>query len=114
MGHREPMDRLALETPQKAMDNLTLDAIDAQRAGMTYGKYKALHPDTMAANEARLAPSQRKKRKPVVYEFTCLYCGEKFMAGNPNAKYCSCACKNKRNEELFRRRRGIPERKKKQ
>lgn len=107
MVHREPLD------------NLTLDVLDAQRAGMSYGKYKALHPNTMAANEPRLAQDQEdqeskpKKKRPAVYEFICLNCGQKFAASNAQAKYCSCACKARKNEELARRRRGIPERKRK-
>lgn len=36
---------------KKPMDNLTRDAIAAQKAGMSYGKYKALHPNTRDDDE---------------------------------------------------------------
>lgn len=84
-------------------DNLTLDAIDAERAGMTYGKYKAQHPNTKAANEARL--TEKPKRPPQArqtYVFYCRGCGEMFVTTSATRAYCCDECK-KRTEGTRKR-----------
>lgn len=86
-------------TPQ---DNLTMDAIDAERAGMTYGKYKAQHPNTKDANEARLAENRKQPRQSrKVYENTCLFCGEQFTTMDARQRYCGDVCKKRKNNAKY-------------
>jgi len=54
-----PAETMARGTSRKPKDNLALDAMDARAAGMTYGKWKAMHPHTKNANEARLAQAKK-------------------------------------------------------
>lgn len=115
MGKREVNEQVARETEYGTpMDNLALDAMDARRAGMSYGKYKAMHPNTMAANEARLAetppPKKPRRKKPPVYEVVCGYCGKTFYTANLQRKYCSDTCKSKLNGAKWRRSHGTKER----
>lgn len=88
------VERLASDTPQKTpKDNLTLDALDAERAGMSYGKYKALHPQTRDANEHRLAEKpKRPPRTRQIYENICLQCGRTFSTTNHSRLYCDDKC----------------------
>ena len=83
-------------------DNLTLDAMDAERAGMSYGKYKAMHPKTKDENEARLDALNkrrpREKREPDprnVYVLRCCVCDRIFESANKQRKYCGDECKAK-------------------
>ena len=67
------------------MDRLTMDSIAAQRARMTYGKWKALHPHT----EVVVALDADAK--------LCKICGKPFGlrvkgAGGRNQIYCSPEC----------------------
>lgn len=92
-------------------DNLTLDAMDAERAGMSYGNYKALHPNTKDANEARLvemnAPKEKKQYKAhQAYVRTCFHCGKQFMATRKNGRYCSLECKHDSDNMRWRMRYG--------
>lgn len=66
------------------MDNLANDAINAVRAGMTYGRWKALHPHTIEEADAAVPNG--------FYEKTCAVCGKHFVAQSWNAKYCSDDC----------------------
>lgn len=75
-------------------DNLTMDAIDAERAGMTYGKYKAQHPNTKEENEARL--KEQPKRTPHPHQVHVIYChgcGIKFVTTNKRRVHCCDECK---------------------
>ncbi len=81
-------------------DNLTLDAIDAERAGMSYGQYKAQHPKTRDANETRLAKRDNQQNR--VFEFTCRCCGEKFTTTNSLRRYCGDSCRMKKSNANYR------------
>lgn len=59
------------------MDNLARDSKKAKHAGMSYGQWKALNPET------KPVPKVRK---------TCNLCGEPIPALSRNIKYCSKAC----------------------
>jgi hypothetical protein len=89
----------------KPKDSLTLDVLDAERAGMSYGQYKALHPNTKDANEARLE-GKPKRPAPVrrVYELYCSGCGEKFTTTNAQRRYCGDSCKEKSDGAIRRAR----------
>ena len=65
------------------MDNLARDAAAALRAGMSYGKWKALHPFTKHKSEQ---PRENVKR--------CHRCGNPIpKSSQPSRKYCSDLCK---------------------
>lgn len=92
-------------------DNLTLDAMDAERAGMTYGKYKAMHPNTKDANEARLDELNKRPRREKreynprnVYALRCCVCDRVFESPNKQRKYCSDECKAKNDGARWRKR----------
>ena len=102
----EVIDRVGSETPRrrKPKDNLTLDAMDALAADMTYGKWKALHPETKEANESRLhqpASKREYKQTPKVYEFICRGCGKKFTTDNKQRRYCDDRCKQKADKAKY-------------
>ena len=63
------------------MDKLATDAMMARNAGMSYGKWKALHPD------------EEPYKKPVPKNAVeCAWCRTMFFRTNPNQKYCSPEC----------------------
>jgi hypothetical protein len=66
------------------MDNLSRNAMLARKSGMSYGQWKALHPNTMKAEKI---PDQR--------ECVCHYCGKTFFPKtNRPQKYCQYYCQN--------------------
>lgn len=64
------------------MDRLTLDCIAAQKAGMTYGKWKALHPCT----EEGIAETPKKEVK------LCQNCGKEMSNCYKGRLYCGEEC----------------------
>lgn len=79
-------------------DNLTLDAMDAERQGLSYGQYKAMHPNTAFANESRLHRTQTENQREVtraVYVKLCPICGKEFTCHNRSRVYCDDRCKDK-------------------
>ena len=103
--NKTPRAAMGCETTRRRCqpkDNLALDAMDARAAGMTYGKWKAMHPETKKANESRL-PQHRKKEYDIskVYECTCLYCGKKFVTDSKQRRYCTDLCKAKNDKERY-------------
>lgn len=67
------------------MDRLTADSIAAAKAGMTYGKWKALHPKT----EVNDIPQKDVK--------LCVICGcvigkRSSTSGQQRRRYCSAKC----------------------
>lgn len=89
-------------------DRLTLCVMAASEAGMSYGKYMALH--------RYHPPVQRRPPKPEMLEpaiptRVCSYCGKVFsMEGRShNSKYCSSKCQEdqgkKRYLEKYRQRK---------
>lgn len=71
------------------MDNLSATALAARRAGMSYGKYVALH-------------GVRKISEPIVVDEptkVCNGCGKEFLANSRGrlARYCSEKCQYQHN-----------------
>ena len=69
------------------MDNLARDSSMAVAAGMSYGKWKALHPNT-----AGIVPEKPKqtKSKPVRL---CRWCGNEIPeTANAHRRFCCAAC----------------------
>lgn len=101
-------ERLGSGKKNAPRDNLDLDVMDAlaQGYGCQYGRFKADHPLTKDANEARLAAKKKEPKKPPAhkpyarsvknYTLVCKYCGNKFVAPNNSRSYCSETCKRMR------------------
>lgn len=99
-------------------DNLTLDAMDAEAAGMSYGNFKAMHPKTKDANEARLDALNKRphrEKKPYtfrnVYALRCAVCDRVFESGNKARRYCSDECKAKHDGARWRASKRAKEKK---
>ena len=82
----------------KEMDQLTQWAVEAQRLGMTYGKYVAkYHPEKQ--------PEERfpKKSKGAVKNGDgvkiCQYCGKEIPPDIKSWRYCCQACANAAHAE---------------
>lgn len=77
---------------QKKPDNLSLDAMEARKAGMSYGKWKGLKsPVKIAENEI---PEGLK---------VCAYCRNIFKpSANGRQKYCQLSCADKARAERDR------------
>lgn len=85
-----------------AMPNLTRDAVDARKKGMTYGQYIAWkeNQELMTRQSAAL----KHERFPV-----CACCGEPIVKGSRNRKYCGHECadimRSRQRTEMQRRRK---------
>lgn len=85
------------------MDRLSRDSCAALAAGMSYGKYKALHPHTEGPDGIENIPRAR-------VEIKCAWCGAIVMTKDKRRKYCSVSCmqnasKKRVREEYENRRR---------
>ena len=110
------------------MDNLTMDAIAARAAGMSYGKYMGLRYEKQQAEktEEERAREERRARKAeeraalIAQQnetavngkwIDCVWCGRLFFAAGTR-KLCSEACKEARQFEVgkrsYYRKRGVP------
>lgn len=65
------------------MDNLAREAKLARKAGMTYGKWKAMQK-----------PAKPKKKQIPEGWRECIYCGKPFKPSHPSQKYCDIYCRN--------------------
>ena len=77
------------------MDKLTMDTIAAQRAGMSYGRYKAIHPQSCpSSTEIKpIAPPEPPKPGPVIVSRPCARCRKMFEVDSKNRRrYCSPEC----------------------
>lgn len=74
------------------MDQLTLDCIAAQKAGMTYGKWKALQPrvEVVIPQEPELPEEEPKVKKEPPKRF-CKICGN-VITGKGRRGYCGETC----------------------
>ena len=79
---------------KKPFDRLTADSIAAEKAGMSYGKWKALHPHTPEPEEKKTAPV-RVARELATKK--CISCGREFLAVGHSAcrRYCSDECQRR-------------------
>ncbi len=60
----------------KKMDRLTMDSIAAMKAGMSYGKWKALHPHTDVPMVDEGLPRCKICGKVIIKRFGKLYCSD--------------------------------------
>mgnify|MGYP003292499149 CR=1 FL=1 len=70
------------------MDQLTQDCIAARKAGMSYGKWKALQPRVEVVMPKQEEPEAKKELPKRV----CLYCGKEFATGHGTKRYCGYDC----------------------
>lgn len=103
MHDGEKAARLGIErTPgkkRKKLDRLTRDVLAAEAAGMSYGKWKALHPHTPDEDE-----EEEQEMDPDSVVVNCEYCGERFVKSknNQTRKFCSANCQKNYNNKKRR------------
>lgn len=81
------------------MDQLTMDCIAARKAGMSYGKWKALHGKSKGKVLAVVQPEEK----------VCAICGKEIIprasgCGYQRVRYCSDACAYQAHKERMQRR----------
>ena len=90
------VERTTHRKKRKHLDRLTRDAIAAQEAGMSYGKWKALHPHTPDEDD-------EEDQGPAVGEncevAICEHCGERFVKFKyqKNKRFCCVSCQSCHN-----------------
>lgn len=77
------------------MDNTSRDAKAARAAGMSYGKWKILHPET--------APKKVEKKK--LYHRVCPGCATKFDTDRADKVYCNPDCARLYNYRKYHARK---------
>jgi endogenous inhibitor of DNA gyrase (YacG/DUF329 family) len=103
MHDGEKAARLGIErTPRKKrkkLDRLTRDVLAAEAAGMSYGKWKVLHPHTPDEDE-----EEEQEMDPDSVVVNCEYCGERFVKSknNQTRKFCSANCQKNYNNKKRR------------
>jgi hypothetical protein len=71
------------------MDNLARDAMLADQAGMSYGKWKAMHPNTTPKKEDVIPKGWG----------VCEFCGKPFKGGR---RFCDIECRTKAYKDKAR------------
>lgn len=80
------------------MDNLTKDVLAAERAGMSYGYWKAKHPHT---DPDRMPYVRYPKQKQDGSFGICPVCRRQFEITKDRSKYCSLECvRNRRRQTI--------------
>ena len=79
----------------KELDQLSKDAIAAEKAGMSYGKYMAMKEPVVF----------KPKNDPAVRYGVCRCCGERFVMGKREKAYCNYECYNRHYSKLSREQR---------
>lgn len=94
---RKPCAAVGVERKKRVekLDNLTLDAIEAEKHGMSYGYWKS-------QNQSPREAPHLKKQKPKTdkKEHTCPVCGKTFYTTSHVKIYCSMDCQ--RENKLLR------------
>lgn len=93
---------LARETPQRNMDRLAREAAAALAEGLTYGQWKAKHPDGLP-DPQKPPPAPAAKKQPNTR--ACVRCGKIFVATHRNRKYCDDLCKGRASTEAYNKRK---------
>ena len=97
-------------THKAPKDNLSRDVEAAAAAGMSYGQYKALHPNTAPPKYERSVPAPDDpitKHRPLPTETNtkrCPICGNDFVAYYKAKIYCSDECKRQADRQHSRKR----------
>lgn len=83
---------------KKEMDQLTKDCIEARKAGMSYGKWKAMQPPR------KKAPDQEEENQSDKY---CRVCGTMIPKTSKRLVYCSYDCQRKYDYHANRTRKYV-------
>lgn len=101
MYERKPNASVGVERTsrrkRKKLDRLTRDAIAAQEAGMSYGKWKAQHPHTPDEDDEE----EGLEIDPDSEVATCERCGERFvkLKWQKTKRFCSYRCQDRQYHE---------------
>lgn len=88
---------------KKETDQLTQWAVEAQRLGMTYGKYVAkYHPEKQP--EERFPKKKERVRRNEDGRKICQWCGKEISPDSRSWKYCSKECAYEAHEDQKMRR----------
>jgi hypothetical protein len=70
------------------VDQLAIDAAAARAASLSYGKWRALQPQT------QMNPREQKEQKECYIKRYCPVCGSEFIVSSYSSKkkYCGVAC----------------------
>lgn len=82
------------------MDNLTMNVIEAHRAGMSYGQWKAKHPHTR--DDEPVAEAHIIEKPTTGRKIPCAWCGREFVAEYSQSKYCCVHCRIEADRKLSR------------
>ena len=82
---------------KKEMDQLTKDCIEAQKAGMSYGKWKAMQPPREKPKQKEEKPSNKR----------CRVCGTAIPMTSKRMVYCSDECQKKYDYHANRTRKYV-------
>lgn len=82
---------------KKELDNLTINVLAAEKAGLSYGKYMALK------YEKEQPPKMVESPSPPGWK-VCPHCGKKFYAEHGKRRYCSDFCYQQANYKAQRER----------
>ena len=97
----ESAGRLGSERTKRRdnLDPLTKDVLAAEMAGMSYGKYKALHPHSGK-------PAGDLKFDNGKFAFTCINCGTVVITkGRKKRKFCCEKCRDNHYRKLKQERK---------
>ena len=88
----------------KEIDNLTLDVLAAEKAGMSYGQYKAMTRESKekAAEFTKTVFEQLPVEEEYDWYDICVVCGARFRKRTWNQKTCSEQCRITWNKDYAR------------
>ena len=91
---------------KKELDNLTINVLAAEKAGLSYGKY-------MALKHEKEQPPKMVEPPPQPCWKVCPHCGKKFYAEQGKRLYCSEFCYQQANykahrERILKNRKPVP------
>lgn len=111
MHDGENIARIGIERTEqkkgKKLDRITRTVIAAQKAGMSYGMYKALHPHTPDDDQDETTDIYPEYLRPGNRVKNCAQCGKQFavMPMRANKQYCSPECQIKHSNNARKARK---------
>ena len=89
---------------RRVRDNLDMDVAEATAAGMSYGQWKALHPNT---KDGRALPEIPARKHGC--DIVCAECGKQFIARRKDSRYCSDFCRDRAYRKILKERNAVTE-----
>jgi hypothetical protein len=84
------------------MDRLAREAAAALAEGLTYGQWKAKHPEGLPDPPGKTTAPPGYKQLPTR---ACAYCGKIFYLTHRNRKHCCDLCRHRKATEKFNKRK---------